>query len=216
MAMEAKHSKILALKNAISAKMAMRGAMIVLVALMAWYQFGGVEADMLAEIKADAGALVHSARTFLATSFSGEKLSTGPAETVVETDRIDATWQFKKAAAGESVWSVYREAIKGNTEIAFQAQVINGLKNITLIQNAIGQERVDNNSLAADQEYSFLNDDAIMVYAGKVKEANEKLKSGATLSDLSPDVQMAYQLANAPSYQFLYSLSVDTLHSAYQ
>ena len=215
-AMETKETKLALLKNALTQKSAVRVAIIILIAFMAWYQFNGAEKDMFALLKTDTSSLVHSARTFLASSLDDTKLSTGSEETAIETDHINATWQFKKAQAGESVWGMYAETVKGNEEIAFQTQVINGLKNITLIQNNISMDLASNNSLIMGQEYSFLSADAIATYAGKVKEANEKLQGGAHPDELSSDLQLAYQLANAPSYQFVYSLSVDTLYSAYQ
>lgn len=214
--METQGTKLALLKSMFTVRNAVRTGIIFLVALMAWYQFNGTEKDMFALLKSDTSSLVHSARTFLASSFTNEKLSTVSTDTAVETDHINATWQFKKAVAGESVWGVYAEMVKGNKEIAFQTQVINGLKNITVLQNGISVDRVGHNSLITGEEYSFLHSDAVAIYAGKVKEANEKLQGGSRLSELSPDLQLAYQLANAPSYQFLYSLSVDTVHSAYQ
>lgn len=216
MAMETKASKLTALKNMFTARTTARVAIIFLVAFMAWYQFDGAEKNMFALLKNDTASLVHSARTLLASSFSDEKLSTGSYEAAMETDAVNATWQFKKAEAGESVWSVYAEAIEGNEEIAFQAQVVNGLKNITLLQNNISVERAEHNSLIIGQEYSVLSHEAIMEYAGKVNEANEMLKSGATMSDLDSDLQLAYQLANAPSQQFVSSLSLDLVPSVYQ
>lgn len=216
MAMETKGSKFASLKNMVTAKLAVRGAIIALVAFMAWFQFNGSEMNMLALLKSDTASLVHSARTFLASSFGDEKLSTDLQETATETDHVNATWEFKKAEAGESIWGVYTESVKGNEEIAFQTQVINGLKNITLLQNNISAERAENNSLAIGQEYSVLSHDAIMEYAGKVKEANEKLQNGAMMSDLDADLQLAYRLANAPSQHFVSSLSLDSIPSVYQ
>lgn len=214
--METNASKFSALKKIFTAKLAVRGAIIALVAFMAWFQFNGPEKDMFALLKSDTASLVHSARTLLSSSFEDERLSTDTPETVTEIDHVNATWEFRKAEAGESVWGVYAESVKGNEEIAFQAQVINGLKNITLLQNNISVDRAERNSLAIGQEYSVLSHDAIMEYAGKVREANEKLKNGATMGDLSPDVQMAYRLANAPSQQFVFSLSLDLIPSVYQ
>lgn len=214
--MEEKKSYVGVIRNAVTAKAVVRMAIISLVALMAWFQFDAGEGNMFALLKGDTTSLIHSARTFLASTLGDEKLSTEQGGAMPETDHINATWEFKKAETGESVWGVYAEAVKENTEMVFKAQVINGLKNITLVQNAVPAERAANNSMITGQEYSFLSADAVGVYAGKVKEANEKIQDGMRVSELSPDLQVAYQLANAPSYDFVYSLSIDTLHSAYQ
>lgn len=186
-----------------------------LVALMAWYQFGGADHSILASLKSNILSLVNTARETVTSTFGGEKLSTVGDEGAPLEGPTASTWQTKQAMQGESVWSVYKEMI-ANKEIDFRNQTVNGLKNITILQNKIPMERLASNSLTLGQEYSALSDEAVAKYAGKVKEANEKLQGGATLSDLSPDLQLAYQLANAPSYDFLYSLSVDTIHSVYE
>ena len=187
---------------------------VALVALMAWYQFGGAEHAILTSLKSNVLSLVNTARETVIATFGGEKLSTvGEEGASLEAPRT--TWEASKAQKGESVWSVYREMMV-DKEIAFRNQTVNGLKNITILQNNIPIKRLAKNSLAEGQEYSVLNADAAAKYACKVKEANEKLLGGASLNDLSPDLQTAYQLANAPSYEFLYSLSVDNIHSAYE
>ncbi|MEK7487993.1 MAG: hypothetical protein AAB598_01585 [Patescibacteria group bacterium] len=188
---------------------------VALVALMAWYQFGGTDHSILASLKSNVLSLVNTAREKVSSTFGEEKLSTAGDEGALLEGQTVSTWQTKQAVQGESVWGVYKEML-ADKEIDFRTQTVNGLKNITILQNKIPVERLAANSLALEQEYSVLNDDATAKYAGKVKEANEKLQGGASLNDLSPDLKIAYQLANAPSYDFLYSLSVDNLHSAYE
>lgn len=186
-----------------------------LVALMAWYQFGGADHSILASLKSNVLLLVNTARETVTARFGGEKLSPVGDEGAPLEGQAVSTWQTKQAVQGESVWGVYKEML-ADKEIDFRTQTVNGLKNITILQNKIPVERLSANSLILGQEYSVLNDDATVKYAGRVKEANEKLQDGASLNDLSPDVQLAYQLANAPSYDFLYSLSVDNIHSVYE
>jgi|SRR3989344_2429241 len=186
-----------------------------LVALMAWYQFGGADHAILTSLKSNVLSLVHTARETVTARFGGEKLSTVGDEGASLEGTTASTWQIKQVVQGESVWGAYKEMM-ADKEIAFRNQTINGLKNITVLQNNIPIERLAANSLTEGQEYSVLNSDAAARYAGKVREANEKLQGGAQLKDLSPDLQMAYQLANAPSYQFLYSLSADNIHSVYE
>ncbi|MEK7493990.1 MAG: hypothetical protein AAB630_02415 [Patescibacteria group bacterium] len=185
-----------------------------LVALMAWYQFGGADHAILASLKTNILSLVNTARETVTSTFKEEKLSTVGDEGA-PLQSISTTWEASAAQKGESVWSVYKEMM-ADKEIDFRNQTVNGLKNITILQNNIPMERLATNSLTLGQEYSVLSTDAATKYASKVKEANEKLQAGASLSDLSPDLQVAYQLANAPSYDFLYSLSVDNIHSAYE
>ncbi|MBI5913451.1 hypothetical protein HY839_03380 [Candidatus Azambacteria bacterium] len=186
-----------------------------LVALMAWYQFGGADHAIFTSLKSNILSLVNTARETVSSTFGGEKLSTVGGEGAPLESATTSVWQTTQAVQGESVWGVYKEML-ADKEIAFRNQTVNGLKNITVLQNNIPMERLAANSLTQGQEYSVLDADAAAKYAGKVKEANEKLRGGASLSDLSPDLQMAYQLANAPSYEFLYSLSVDNIHSAYE
>lgn len=188
---------------------------VALVALMAWYQFGGADHSILVVLKSNVLSLVNTARETVTARFGGEKLSTVGDDGSSLEGVVTGAWQTKQAVQGESVWIVYKEML-ADKEIDFRTQTVNGLKNITILQNKIPVERLTANSLALEQEYSVLNDDATAKYAGKVKEANEKLQGGASLNDLSPDLKIAYQLANAPSYDFLYSLSVDNLHSAYE
>lgn len=187
---------------------------VALVALMAWYQFGGADHAVLVSLKSNVLSLVSSARETITRTFGGEKLSTVE-DKGASLEAPSTTWEASTAQKGESVWSVYKEMM-ADKEIAFRNQTVNGLKNITILQNKIPVERLATNSLTEGQKYLVLGADAAAKYAGKVKEANEKLKGGASLKNLSPDLQIAYKLANAPSYQFLYSLSVDTLHTAYE
>lgn len=196
------------------AKSATTITVVALVALMAWYQFGGADQSILASLKGNILSLVNTARETISSTSEGEKLST-VGEEGASLESISTPWETSTAQKEESAWSVYKEMM-ADKEMDFRNQTVNGLKNITVLQNNIPIERLAANSFIEGQEYSVLSDEAAAKYAGKVKEANEKLQGGASLGDLSPDVQLAYQLANAPSYEFLYSLSVDNIHSAYE
>jgi len=213
MAMEG--SKIDLSKGMRIAKGATGIVIVALVALMAWYQLGGADRATLVSLKSNVLSLVNTARETVTSTFEGEKLSTVSDEGAPLEGSTTSIWQTTQAAQRESVWSIYKEML-ADKEIAFRNQTVNGLKNITVLQNNIPMERLATNSLTLGQKYSVLNADAAAKYVGKVKEANEKLQGGASLNDLNPDLQMAYQLANAPSYEFLYSLSADNIHLVYE
>ncbi|MCR4322843.1 MAG: hypothetical protein NUV61_02035 [Candidatus Azambacteria bacterium] len=212
--MATEESKAELSKGARIARSATTITMVALVALMAWYQFGGAEHSILASLKGNVVSLMNSAREVVTSQGEGEKLSTTN-EGSFSVEAASTPWEVSTAQEGESVWGVYKEML-ADKDVDFRNQTVNGLKNITILQNNIPMERLATNSLALGQEYSVLSTDAATKYASKVKEANEKLQGGASLSDLSPDLQTAYQLANAPSYDFLYSLSVDNIHSVYE
>ncbi len=172
----------------------------------------------------DDGALLPSLKStivsFLHTSSEKiialkDKLSTAPQENTVSENisSPSSLWEMGKSKKGDSIWKIYRESVASNEQITFKTQTINGLKNITLLKNEIPHNRVQNNSLGQDEEYSFIGKDAQMKYAGKVTEANEKLQGGAQLKDLDASVRLAYLVANAPSYEFLYSLPAQDVQS---
>lgn len=213
--MKSEESKTDILKGMRAAKGVTGAVVVALVALMAWYQFSGTDQAIFTSLKSNILSLVNTARETITSTYWGEELSTAGDEGASLESVQNSTWQTTRAEAGENVWGVYKEML-ADKEIDFRTQTVNGLKNITIVQNNIPVERLTANSLTLGQEYSVLDAGAAAKYASRVKEANEKLQGGASLNDLSPDLKIAYQLANAPSYDFLYSLSADTMHSTYE
>ena len=146
---------------------------------------------------------------------SESELSTGGAELGEAMNKeisSEAGWAIRKSVKGETMWQVYAEMTRANSDIALKNQTINGLKNLTILRNKISMENVKNNSLKEGVDYSFLSQEAVMNYAEKLSEANKQMQEGKVLKDLSQDLQMTYLLANAPSYQFLSTLQADNLN----
>ena len=141
------------------------------------------------------------------------ELSTGETEFGMPVNgemAAEIGWSMRKSVEGETVWQVYAEMVRGNSDIMLKNQTINGLKNLTILQNNIPFESAASNSLKEGVDYSFLSQEAVADYAEKLAEANNQMQGGKMLQDLSQDLQTAYLLANAPSYQFLSTLQVDS------
>ncbi|MBI1755072.1 hypothetical protein HY250_04655 [Candidatus Azambacteria bacterium] len=179
---------------------------VLFIALGAWFQFSGTEMAILSNLKSNILSLVGSAQNESVMS-SGGKLST--------TGGIDVLWEQRKSVAGESIWSVYAKMTAGDSAIILKNQTVNGLKNLTLLKNSIAIDRIAAHSLTDGKEYSFLSSVAVSKYAGELAEANKQISGGTALKDLSKNLQTAYLVANAPSYEFLYSLPADTLQALY-
>lgn len=184
-----------------------------LIAFAGWYQFFGTPSDVFSSLKSNIISLVTSSSDEAGVSID-EKLSTGE-HAISSAMSSDSTWEIRKSEKGESVWKVYAEMAGESSAFALKNQTINGLKNITLLQNNIPAEQIANRSLAGGKEYSFLSRSAAEKYAGKLAEAHAQIAEGAALKDLSTDLQTAYLVANAPSYAFLHSLSVDNITALY-
>lgn len=137
----------------------------------------------------------------------------GDAAGINGENSLGASWQIRKSEQGDSMWSVYNAGVSADDGIAFKKQTVNGLKNITLITNAIPQDRIASNSLSSGKDYSFIVREAQVRFAAKVAEANVLLNNGAHLKDLDNTLRLAYQVANAPSYQFLYSLPAQDIQN---
>ena len=143
------------------------------------------------------------------------ELSTGGAklgEAMNKEISAEAGWAIRKSVKGESAWQVYAKMVRANSDITLKNQTINGLKNLTILKNKIPLESVKNNSLREGADYSFLSQEAAVNYAKKLSEANKQMQEGKMLKDLSQDLQTAYLLANAPSYQFLSTIQVDNFN----
>lgn len=141
------------------------------------------------------------------------ELSTGETEAGMPANEkmaSEVSWSIRKSEKGETVWQVYAEMVRGNSDIALKNQTINGLKNLTVLQNNIPFESAVSNSLKEGVDYSFLSQEAVTDYAKKLSEANNQMQGGKMLQDLSQDLQTAYLLANAPSYQFLSTLQASS------
>ena len=113
---------------------------------------------------------------------------------------------------GVPAWQGYVRMARANSDNRFKNQTINGLKNLTILKNKISTESVKSNSLKEGVDYSFLSQEAAVNYAKKISEANKQMQGGKMLKDLSQDLQTAYLLANAPSYQFLSTMQVDNFN----
>lgn len=184
-----------------------------LVAFIGWHQFFELQAEVFSSLKSNIISLVSSPSDEVGAP-ADEKLSTG--ENVVSSAMSsNGVWEQRKSEKGESIWKVYAEMMKESSDFTLKTQTINGLKNITLLQNNISTERIASRSLAEGEEYSFLSRFNAEKYAGKLAEANEHISDGTALKDLSADLQVAYLVANAPSYEFLHSLSVDNITALY-
>ena len=133
-------------------------------------------------------------------------------EAVNKEISAEAGWAIRKSVKGESAWQVYAKMVRANSDITFKNQTINGLKNLTILKNKISTESVKSNSLKEGVDYSFLSQEAAVNYAKKISEANKQMQGGKMLKDLSQDLQTAYLLANAPSYQFLSTMQVDNFN----
>ncbi len=195
------------------------GAMVVLViGLAVWYQFVGTEdAGWVSSLKSNILSLVSPAEEAAVTP--AEKLSTAetgmtlaPGTTLV----AQPGWAIRKSAAGDSVWNVYAAMMAGNAAVTLPNQTINGLKNLTILQNNIPIGDIAANSLALGKDYTFLSSASVSNYAKKLAEANKQMAGGTALKDLSNNLQLAYLVANAPSYDFLYSLPSGDLHMLYE
>ncbi len=180
-----------------------------------WYGFG----KSVASVKSVAISVksgIASALTFgKSETISEKKLSTADSQSISLNgeNASDSSWQIRKSEQGDNIWNAYKASIGADAGISFQAQTVNGLKNITVLKNAIPQDRVANNSLSQDKEYSFIGQEAQVRYAGKVAEANKKLQSGTQLKDLDNTLRLAYLVANAPSYEFLNSLPAQDIQN---
>lgn len=149
------------------------------------------------------------------------KLSTGSSEEASGTEtnnkeilssaNTEIGWEVRKTAKRESVWSIYQNEIAGHTNISHKNQTINGLKNLTVLKNNISAEKLKNNSLTEGQDYELLSEDAQLNYIDKLNEANKQMQDGTEFGDLDKDLQVAYSVANAPSYDFLTRISQDDL-----
>lgn len=188
---------------------------LLVVALLAswWYGFGRSYATIKsAAVSAKSGiaSVLHIGKAGTADEALSEKLSTGDsAEGSPISDSVSSSsWEIRKSVAGDTIWKVYAQNLQAQGNTAFQHQVINGLKNITVLKNNIAQDKLAHNSMTQGQEYSFLTKDMQEKFAGKVAEANKQLQEGKLLKDMDNSLSLAYQLANAPSYSFVYSLSM--------
>lgn len=188
-------------------------AVIALIAFAGWHQFFGARTNVFSSLKSSIISLVTPAEDSAGTS-ADEELSTAGNMSLPEGSS-EGVWENRKSEKGESVWKVYAEMAKGNTDFTLKNQTINGLKNITLLQNNIVADSIANHSLAEGKEYSFLSRAAAEKYAGKLTDANKQMSDGVALKDLSADLQVAYLVANAPSYAFLHSLSLDNIAALY-
>ncbi|OGD31720.1 hypothetical protein A3C91_03530 [Candidatus Azambacteria bacterium RIFCSPHIGHO2_02_FULL_52_12] len=173
-----------------------------------WYGFGkSVASVKSAAISVKSG--IASALTFgKSATIVDEELSTTGSDSIAMNEEIvtDSSWQIRKPEQGDSIWNVYKAGIGADAGVSFQAQTVNGLKNITVLKNSIPQTSLADNSLSQNKEYTFVSQEAQARYAGKVAEANKKLQSGTHLQDLDTTLRLAYLVANAPSYEFLNSL----------
>lgn len=151
------------------------------------------------------------------------KLSTGSSEEASGTEtnneeilssaNTEIGWEVRKTAKGESIWSIYQNEIADQTNISHKNQTINGLKNLTVLKNNISAEKLKNNSLTEGQDYKLLSEDAQSSYINKLNEANKQMQDGTEFGDLEKDLQVAYSVANAPSYDFLSRISQDDLNT---
>lgn len=190
-------------------------SVLLIVAVLAswWYGFGkSYTALKSAAVSAKSGiaSVLHLSKAGTADIAMDQELSTGGSDAVSSSsDSVSSSsWEIRKSVAGDTIWKVYAQDFQAQGDVAFQHQVINGLKNITLLKNGIAQDKVANNSMAQGQEYSFLGKDMQEKFAGRVAEANKKLQEGTHFKDMDSGLQLAYHLANAPSYQFVYSLQL--------
>lgn len=183
--------------------------LVIVFALVSWWQGFG---NSIASIKYAAVFVnngIASVLTLKKLNIAvGDELSTANAGSIeMNEERVsNSLWQVRKSVPGESIWSVYRTDIVTRHEAGYQSQTINGLKNLTILKNNIAREKIAHGSLAQNKEYSFLHQDAQKRFAEKIIEANKKLQAGAHLKDMDNSVRLAYLVANAPSYDFLYSL----------
>ena len=167
------------------------------------------------------GAVISAAVSSKQFVLDKTKLSTGASEEasgietnneeILSSDNAEIGWEVKKAAKGESIWGIYRNEIADQTNISHKNQTINGLKNLTVLKNNISAEKLKNNSLAEGQDYELLSGDAQSNYIDKLNEANKQMQDGIKFGDLGKDLQVAYSVANAPSYDFLMRISQDDL-----
>lgn len=178
-----------------------------------WYGFGKSYAaikSVVVSAKSGIASVFHISKANTADEASNEKLSTdgSAADSSTSGFTSSSSWEIRKSMAGDTIWKMYAQNLQAQSDVAFQHQVINGLKNITVLKNNIAQEKLAHNSMTQGQEYSFLTKDMQEKFAGKVAEANKQLKEGKSLKDMDNSLSLAYQLANPPSYSFVYSLSV--------
>ena len=179
-----------------------------------WYGFGkSYAAVKSAAVSAKSGiaSVLHISKADTADGVLTEELSTNGSLT---SDSVSSSsWEIRKSVAGDSIWKIYAQNVQAQGNVAFQHQVINGLKNITILKNNISQDKLAHNSMTQGQEYSFLNKDMQEKFAGKVAEANKQLQEGKHLKDMNSSLLLAYQLANAPSNSFVYSLSMGDIQN---
>lgn len=196
-------------------KRGMVGSIITVLLIVAvlgswWYGFGKSYAaikSVTISAKSGIASVLHISKAGTADRASNEELSTG--DSSVDSSASSSLWEIRKSTAGDTVWKIYAQDLQAQSNIAVRHQVINGLKNITVLKNNITQEKLAHNSMSQGQEYSFISKDAQEKFAGKVAEANKQLQEGKHLKDMDSSLSLAYQLANAPSYSYVYSLSID-------
>jgi len=191
-------------------------AVIVFLALIAFtsYQFPAAKDRAWSALSSNVLSIFKS-DTVSENPMAESELSTGGAELSEAVNKeisSEAGWAIRKSVKGETMWQVYAEMTRANSDITLKNQTINGLKNLTILKNKVSMESVKNNSLREGADYSFLSQEAVMNYAEKLSEANKQMQEGKVLKDLSQDLQISYLLANAPSYQFLSTLQVDNLN----
>lgn len=189
-------------------------AVIALIVAAGWYQSAGTEAPVLSSLKSNILSFIGSGTEEVAAPVEGELSTAGDGSMLVASS--GGVWSIRKAEKGSSVWQVYSEMIAGNAAVGLKNQTTNGLKNLTLLKNGVSQAQIANASLVEGMDYSFLSSGAVDKYATLLAEANSQMVSGTALSDLDSTHQLAYRVANAPSYQFLYSLPVDDLKVLYE
>ncbi|MEK7067083.1 MAG: hypothetical protein AAB949_01770 [Patescibacteria group bacterium] len=167
------------------------------------------------------GAVISAAVSSKQFVLDKTKLSTGSSEETSGTEtnneeilssaNTEIGWEVRKTAKGESIWGIYQNEIADQTNISYKNQTINGLKNLTVLKNNISADKLKNNSLTEGQDYELLSEDAQSNYIDKLNEANKQMQDGTKFSDLDKDLQVAYLVANAPSYDFLSRISQDDL-----
>src|SRR3972149_3889355 len=191
-------------------------AVIVFLALIAFtsYQFPAAKDRAWSALSSNVLSIFKS-DTVSENPMAESELSTGGAELSEAVNKeisSEAGWAIRKSVKGETMWQVYAEMTRANSDITLKNQTINGLKNLTILKNKVSMESVKNNSLREGVDYSFLSQEAAMNYAEKLSEANRQMQEGKILKDLSQDLQISYLLANAPSYQFLSTMQADNLN----
>lgn len=195
----------------VNKKLIIIAAIIIALAAIAGYRMAEkYEINTLGSLKGAAISVFSTSKQFV---LDKAKLSTGTSENVGEegsaSEEIpsptnkETNWEIRKAEKGQSLWRVYQLEISARADIAHKNQTINGLKNLTILKNNIPVEKLKNNSMTEGNEYQLLSKASESSYVSKLTEANQKLKAGASLKTLDKDLQTAYLIANAPSYEFL-------------